>query len=152
MRREKEANAPLWATEDEKKEYGEHVHKIQCMFRKRGVGKTPLLDMRIGDVVALELLVRYLEKALGPASEACEDREKQVRTQLLFVDAIGKASEKRRKAMSELELYLGKTSAPSEIGLPDLMKPIMKKAEGVFEEALARGDGDAPDQEAGSDE
>ena len=38
--------------------------------------------------------------------------------------------------MKYLEDYLMKTGTPSEIAMADLMKPILKKADGVLEDAF----------------
>lgn len=61
----------------------------------------------------------------------------RVRAELVLVDAHGKASERWRKAMKELEEYCDSAGRPVNIGLADIMKPIIQRAEKVLKEAEA---------------
>ncbi len=57
---------------------------------------------------------------------------------LVAAEAVGKARERMRKAMKELEDFCDRAGKPIEEGLADTVKPIMKKTEGLAEKAWLR--------------
>lgn len=82
------------------------------------------------------------EGVMDPATRAREAE---------LTEGLSKAHEQWRRAMKDLREYVEKTYTRSEIALADLMKPVLKKAAGVLEDALeceTRKDG----RESGSDE
>jgi hypothetical protein len=82
------------------------------------------------------------EGAMDPAKKAREAE---------LTEGLSKAHEQWRRAMKDLREYVEKTYTRCEIALADLMKPVLKKAAGVLEDALeceTRKDG----RESGSDE
>jgi hypothetical protein len=49
---------------------------------------------------------------------------------------MAKAMERRRKALSELEESFSPGGKPQEVGLADALRPLLKRADGVLDEAL----------------
>jgi hypothetical protein len=47
------------------------------------------------------------------------------------------ATQHWRTCLGSFETYLADMTPPQQISLPDLMKPIIKQAEGVLEDAIA---------------
>jgi hypothetical protein len=116
-------------------------------FARRGVPDSPLLAMRLEDVIVSYLHVRRAELAIGKPSEAkdanedAKDKVKgsvkgNVRENAALIEAAGKARERLRKAMKELEETYAKTAPSIHGGIAVQMKPLLKKAEGVLEDAL----------------
>jgi hypothetical protein len=77
------------------------------------------------------MLARRLKSPVDPADVDEKNHGEQAQW-----EALGKAQERLRKAVKELEEYYARTGSPIEIGLADLMKPVLKRAEGVLEDAL----------------
>jgi len=107
-----------------------------------GVAKTPLVALRVVEVLSATLTGRALEEPLyaeGIVQGPLSAEKAQTRPSLHpFLEASAKVLDRRRKALTELEDACTRTGgAPMEIGLADEMKPILKKAEGVLEEVLA---------------
>ncbi len=115
------------------------VEDMQALFTRQGVVETPLLVLRVDDVFANYLLVIQAEKALDDAQEQ-PDKDESIRISkpiaLGLEENVGKARERLRKSMKELEESCTRAGTPIDIGLADLMKPILKKAEGVLDDAL----------------
>jgi hypothetical protein len=74
-----------------------------------------------------------------------------------LTEAVGKAHERGRKALKDLQDYLEKIGSPTDIALADVMRPVLKKADGVLEDALEfearkqrrkRGPSDHPESES----
>ncbi|NIA13263.1 MAG: hypothetical protein GWP08_04225 [Nitrospiraceae bacterium] len=112
---------------------------IVDMFCRRGVEQTPIVLLRGDDVVASFLVVRRLERRLvrnDGDCDALEEKKPARNMELQLVEALGRARERLRKAMKELEDSCGKAGTPNEVCIQDQMKPILKKAEGILEDAL----------------
>ena len=111
------------------------VHElIRC-----GAKETPLLWFYSCGVSSTFLVMRHFEHVLFSLWEAAtSDREADLKKdrEALLTEALGKTQERWRKAMKDVEDYLEKTGSPTDIALSDLMKPILKKADGVLEDAL----------------
>jgi len=114
------------------------VDGMQALFTRQGVDETPLLLLRVEDILANYLLVLRAEKVLDDElARQATDPSKPVAPG--FEENIGKVRERLRKSMKELEESCAKAGTPIDIGLADVMKPILKKAEGVLENALRTG-------------
>ncbi len=143
------------------------------MFQGQGVPDSPLLALRLRDVLSACFLVRHLERqmhALRQTPAAADDGTKTraeteaktgagtgagagirkpaptpkprlegenplLRVELLLADAHGKASERWRKTMKELEEHCASTGRPMTGGLAEYMKPIIKKANAALAQA-----------------
>lgn len=121
------------------------VAGMRAVFERQGVVETPLLILRMEDVLANYLLVGRAERIseTGPARTAnrkeggTEVAERNTEPHAPGLDEhIGKARERLRKSMKELEESCAKAGTPIDAGLADVMRPILKKAEGVLEGAL----------------
>jgi len=51
--------------------------------------------------------------------------------------SLVQATQRWRISLGDCETYLDDTTPPAQLSLPDLMKPIIKRAEGVLENAIA---------------
>ncbi len=109
--------------------------EFEGMFEQFGVPDTPCRNLRMLDVVIAYVHARRLDALLADAQANAESEAKGP-PQLSLFDAAGKAHERMRKAMKELEDYCNKAGTPVDVGLADIMKPIIEKAEGVLEDAL----------------
>lgn len=115
---------------------------VASLLRRHGVEQTPIILLRSDDVVASFLVVRRLERRLVGGEGGCADLEEKKPAkdvQLQLIEALGRARERLRKAMKELEETCGKVAVPSEVCIPDQMKPILKEAEGILEKCLESG-------------
>ena len=114
------------------------VGAARRVLKRRGVQESPFLALRVRELGTCCLLLMRLERLLHEALEKTEDEEKRMRLLATAMDALGKAWERLRKAMRELEEYCAKTGIPVDTGLAEIMQPILKKAEGIIEEATQR--------------
>lgn len=115
------------------------IEGIEALFERQGVVETPLTLLRVEDIFVNHTLALRAEQALADALAAqagtgADDSSKPLAPG--FEESIGKARERLRKSMKELEESCAKAGTPIDIGLADVMKPILKKAEGVLESAL----------------
>jgi len=87
-----------WMTPEERQLNHDFVHTTTEHLAARGVPETPLLLIRINDVIATWLLARRLEAALTP-----EPGEPAPCPTPAQAGAIGKCRDRLRRAMKELE-------------------------------------------------
>lgn len=117
----------------------EVIREMKALRKRHRAQDSPLLVVRENAVLDASLGVRYFEELLArrmaslvaPAGVDERNRGEQAPW-----EALGKAQERLRKAVKDLEEYYTKTGSPIDIGLADLMKPVLKRAEGVLEDAL----------------
>ena len=103
----------------------------------RDVAWSPFVALRAFSVVLTVLSVLDLSRALWGPQEETEELPNQRAADRALFETFGKAQERLRRAMNEFEDLCEKAGAPARLGLPDIMKPILKKAEGVMEKAIA---------------
>ncbi len=128
------------------------VAGLEASFQRHGVEQTPMVLLRVEDVLVSWLVVRRIEDLLwaegvyeAPGEDAAKGKGRgaglaSVSHGLVLLPAIecaGKARERMRKAVKELEEACEKMGTPIDRGLHDLMKPIVEGAEGVLEDAIA---------------
>ena len=124
------------------------LESLEAFFRSRRVEITPLLGLRTADVLASWRTVRHLEreslsqgrqdKTNGNGGESHDADPKKRATGAPSFELTAKAWDRLRKAMKDLEEMLPSAESASKImGLPELMRPLLKKADGVLEDALA---------------
>ncbi len=150
-------NGETWMTKQEHAITRAFVEGIKETLANSGALANPLLEIRLQDILISHLLARRLEQELcrkeyggEPGDESQEkqqsnDKESaqpskeqeaatgpaQKRPGLAtLIEAIGKARERTRKAIKELEEHCTKRGAPMNIGLADYMKPLIEKAGG----------------------
>ena len=149
------------------------VEGIKETLANSGAVANPLLEFRLKDILISQLLARRLEQELirkeyggefnGGFQEKQEPQEednaKDAKTHapanapkketpkrpslITLIEAIGKARERARKAIKELEEHCAKRETPINIGLADYMKPLIEKAGGILDE-LDTGQEQAP--------
>ncbi len=136
------AGAP-WLPDDERVAHQRMLAALRRFFRRMGVQDTPLLAMHAADLIATALLVARLERELagfaaGETTNNQDTREADARLRALIAlaDAVGKARERMRKAMKELEDYCTRAGTPIDAGIADIMKPIVRKVDDVLEQSL----------------
>ncbi len=103
------------------------VEDMAAFLKSHGVRQTPLVVLRVHDVLASFLDVLGAEETLAATDEP----------KTAAVESAAKARERLRKAMKELEESCERLGSPIGKGLADAMKPILKASEGVLEDALA---------------
>ena len=100
------------------------VGDIPTYFRQAGIPISPFTAIRVHDVLASLLSVYRIESASDGDAPAIDEQ-------------AAKARERLRRAMKELEELCAKAGSPIQTGLPDSVKPLLHKAQGVLEAALA---------------
>lgn len=102
------------------------VRGIAKLLKARGVAENPLLALRVNEVAVTWLVSRRVEAGLAPE----DDTSAAPRTSPAQAEAIGKARERLRKAIRELEEYCERAGTPIDQGLADLMKPVIQQIQG----------------------
>jgi len=125
-----------WMTDEEKKRAGEFAEAFADLFEKSAVVSTLLVCIRAADIIALYFHVARIESRLLEVASAASADAKRGATVEDILEAAGKARERLRKAVKELEEYCSNAGTPIDKGLAGIMRPILKKAEGVYEDAL----------------
>jgi hypothetical protein len=121
---------------------------MEDFLEEHGVVLTPLVVLRVDDVLMCYLIVRHLERELhreGAVPAACEgdedppDSNRRVAAAVAAMnpalEQAAKGRERMRKAMKDLEDACAKAGTPVTGGIADRVKPLMEMAEGVFEDA-----------------
>ena len=108
-------------------------------LKRRGDTETPVLWNYAYAVNSALTVVKRIEGMLfgiRPEGKPDGNPDPKKDRDIALIETLGKTTERWRRAVKDLEDYLMKTGAPAQISLPDLMKPIIKQAEGVLEDAL----------------
>jgi len=113
-------------------------------YERGGVEVTPLHVLRVDGLASQVLAVRRIETLVAnwtpPTADSGEKGASKGQgagaTLIQLVDALGKAWERVMKMAKEIEEGLGMTGPTRPLGLPDRMRPLLKKAEGVLEDAI----------------
>jgi len=120
------------------------VDALEALLAERGVPLTPLILLRLEDLMTAWLAARRIEAILwetGVFADAPkrrgQDGDEPALTVTALVDHAGKARERTRKAMKDLEEACEKLGAPIDQGLADTVKPLLEQSAGVLEDALA---------------
>lgn len=100
-------------------------------FSRYGVVVSPLVALRVEDVIVSYLVVRRLETAFTEPTTP-----EEAKAAAAGIEAAGKARERLRKAMKELEEACAKAGTPIDDGIAGQMKPLLLKTVGVLEDAL----------------
>lgn len=165
-------NGEAWMTKEEHAITKAFVEGMHQTLADTGAVANPLLEIRLQDILISHLLARRLEQELcrkeyGGESkgESQEKRQPQNKESVqpsedqetatapsspapkrpgltTLIEAIGKARERTRKAIKELEEHCAKRGAPMNIGLADYMKPIIEKAGGILDDLDTKQDFD----------
>lgn len=114
------------------------VEAVQREVKRRGVEETLGLVLRADCVLVSYLMVRRVEWTLRSPQQDPDDGGSSRRkdSEGAQIEALGRAHERLRRAMKDLEEYCAKVGTPIDIGLADLMKPILRKGEGVLEASM----------------
>ena len=125
-----------WMTSEESALTGVLAKSMADDFARHGVADSPLLAMRAEDVIVSYLHVRRVEAPLKQPESDQSGNPPDAKTIVALIETAGKARERLRKAMKELEDACAKAGTPIDGGIADQMKPLLKQAEGVLEDAL----------------
>lgn len=117
-----------WLSEEERGPVGGFFREVLCSAGRRGAGRMLLLLFRADDVVANYVIVRRLEAELDVRVGKLDPGA---------IEAVGKARDRLRKATKEFEDMVADAGPPPELSFADSMKPILERADGVLEEAMA---------------
>ena len=119
----------------EPEEHAVHAAFVRAMAEElaaRGVRWTPLVALRLDNVSVAYLMVRRTERGLEPDA----GDEPAARDRLAAVEQSGKARERMAKMIKELEDACAKAGTPIDTCLADRMQPLLRRTEGVIEDAL----------------
>ena len=109
------------------------------LFEEAGVAPSPLIMLRVDDVLSSYLVARRLEEALWQAdAEETETGRGRAASFAAAAEPLAKARERLRKAMKELEDLCTKAGTPIDAGLAAHVAPLLEKTRGVLEAALRR--------------
>ncbi|MFP4502918.1 MAG: hypothetical protein ACLFTT_18140 [Candidatus Hydrogenedentota bacterium] len=125
-----------WMTAGERLITAVFVEQMQATFTAGGVALTPLIVLRTEDVIVSHLMVRRIEHGLAESGAAELETKEQRATRAAIIEAAGKARERLRKAMKDLEDACTKAGTPIDTGLADRLRPLLQQAEGTIEDAL----------------
>lgn len=123
-----------WMTEDERKTAIELAKDFEDMFNERGIAPTPFANLRAAEIILLETHARRIEARLKDFPAIVSENTKRGATLEELIECAGKARERVRKAVKELEEYCANAGTPIDKGLAGTMRPILKKAEGIFDD------------------
>ena len=105
-----------WMTPEERDLNREFNQSTTELLAARGVPVTPLIMLRVNDVIATWLLARRLESALAP-----KPGEPAPCPSAAQAGAIGKCRDRLRRAMKELEACCARDAVPTGPDLPERM-------------------------------
>ena len=118
------------------------VQAFRKMFRGEQVPETPMLALRVQDVTVSFIRVQRAETRLAEIEAREQERmmlsEGKAKTDSglgAAMETAGKARERLRKALKELEDCRGQGGKDAGKGLADAVLPLMKAGKGVFEAA-----------------
>jgi hypothetical protein len=131
--RELALGAP-WMSDKEHIVAKKFVAGLRRFFKQRGVAENPLIVLRVEDLCFSLLLARRAEEALPTENEITKKTSERTPS---AIEVAGRARERLRKAMKELEEACAKLGTPVDTGLADRMKSIMQRSVGVIEEITA---------------
>lgn len=116
-------------------------------YERHGVERTPLLILREEDVLMSFLTVRRMEESIAAArnEKASEETRAGQPTIAAQIEAAGKARERMRKAVKELEESCARAGTPIAVGIADTVRPLLKRSQGVIEDAVAFEAGKTPE-------
>lgn len=120
------------------------VDALEALLAERGVPLTPLILLRLEDLVGAWLAARRIESHLWASGVFTAEAPKRGQEAAdagvavsSLVDHAGKARERTRKAMKDLEEACEKLGTPIDQGLADAVKPLLEQSHGVLDDALA---------------
>jgi hypothetical protein len=114
------AHGEPWMTPQEHDLNREFIRATIDYLASRNVPESPLITLRVNDVIVTWLLARRLETALTPP----EDGTTPCPT-LAQAGAIGKCRDRLRRALKELEACCPRNTGPNGPGLTDRMGAII---------------------------
>jgi len=126
--------------EDERRFVRAFARDMAGLFAGHGVAHSPLLILQVADVCESYLLVRRFEDAIhedGLFPQKKREPEGPLGNISPAVEPLGKARDRWRKAVKDLEDACARAGTPIDKGLADALKPIVRQADGVLEDALA---------------
>ena len=129
-----------WMTPQERDLNHEFIQSTTELLATRGVPETPLILLRVNDVIATWLLARRLESALAP-----KPGEPAPCPTPAQAGAIGKCRDRLRRAIKELEACCARDAAPISQGQSYIEKMHeavrVVRATGILDKPAASGEG-----------
>lgn len=113
-----------WMGEEEWKRYRAHRRWLVALFEGKGVADSPMLAWRAEDLLTSLFLVHRTEQLLMVAEAESSTAA--------AMEQVWKARERLRKAQRELEDYCARMGTPVDVGLADVMRPIVLKARSIL--------------------
>jgi hypothetical protein len=117
-------------TDEERLAVKRFVAEVRRMFAARGVRESPLLTLRVADVGIHWLLAMRLERGLMPEEDGPDANAVELSGAL--ADQIGKARERMRKSIRELEDACTRLGTPIDVGIADRMLPMVRETKDLL--------------------
>ena len=114
------------------------VLAVRRLFKARGVAESPLLALRVRELAVLRVVTQRLEAQLAEPVKGEAAMPPNGKQAAIEAETIGKAWERLRKALKELEDHIDKHGHTTGASLADEMRPVLTKAGGLAEEWLAQ--------------
>ena len=120
-----------WLQDDDRSYAGTLATALEELLGRSGGVESHLAMAPAEHFIVSCLVVRSIEKQLKHAPAITEDGSSK------WLDMWAKACEQRRKAMKDLLEFYAKAGAPGSSSIAEVVKPLLDKAEGVYEDAVA---------------
>jgi len=129
-----------WMDEEERR-YAEALSvEFEAFLGERHVHASPLLHLRTRDVIVGILMVRRAEASFADQGAEAKRRQEEgdgasdFKTQALLLNTHGRAAERLRKAMRDLEVHCRQVGSPIDVSLANVVRPAMEKLPDVFDD------------------
>lgn len=124
------ARGAPWMTREERLATRRLLRRFRPMLDARHVPESPFLALRLADLAAAMAIAARMQSALAPPPPTEEDPCPLPPVPApALADALGKAQDRLRKAMDELEDHIDKYGSTFGGGLADFLKPLIEEAD-----------------------
>ncbi len=117
------------------------VNGFSAILDAANLGDSPFFALHLQDLLSTWITVNRIEEHLWEKGVVLKDEGGKINP---LVEVVGKARERLRRSMKDLEDLSAKSGQGLAEGLPDQFRRLMKRAEAIIEEAMrvTRVDGD----------
>lgn len=134
-----------WMTPQERELNHEFIRGTAEVLATLEIHETPLVTLRVNDIVSTWLLARRLESILAPTEDDPAPCPSPAQA-----GAIGKCRERLRRAIKELDQWCAQTGKSAPHGFVEQMHETIQKirATGLLNKDIAPGDNDAQETDS----
>jgi hypothetical protein len=124
------ARGAPWMTRDERLATRRLLRRFRPILERRSVPDSPFLALRLAELAAASAIALRMQGALAPPAPTPEDPcPAPPPPAPALAEAIGKAHDRLRKALAEVEEHIDKYGCTQGSGLADLLRPMIKQWE-----------------------